>query len=298
VSRPTADAPPRRLDGSMSLLVDVMTNTLDEGYAERARRRQAPPEPGATPPLPRGTGRLAGALVLVLLGTLTGTAVAAVRDRAADGAGLRTRLAGEVEDRRAETDRLAEEVASLRAVVAQERDRALADDAAGRRLAELVRDLELAAGTSAVTGPGLVVTLDDAPEDPALVPAPAARGGTPLDRRVLDRDLQGVVNGLWAAGAEAVAVNGVRLSSRAAIRSAGEAIVVDFRPISPPYEVEAVGRPADLEVGFVDGPAGRYLQALTQINGLVWSARRAEDLRLPAATEPELRAARPVEEPS
>ncbi|HWG94252.1 MAG TPA: DUF881 domain-containing protein [Mycobacteriales bacterium] len=298
MSRPPADAPPRRLDGSMSLLVDVMTNTLDEGYAERARRREAPPVPGAPPARPRGAGRVAGAVVLVLLGTLTGTAVAAVRDRAAAGAGLRAQLAGEVQERSRESDALAEEVAALRAAVAQERDRALADDATGSRLAELVRALELAAGTSAVTGPGLVVELDDAPADPALDPAPGARGGTPLDRRVLDRDLQGVVNGLWAAGAEAVAVNGVRLSSRAAIRSAGEAVLVDFRPISPPYTVEAVGRPADLEVGFVDGPAGRYLQALSQINGLTWSARRAEDLRLPAATEPELRAARPVEEPS
>ena len=49
---------------------------------------------------------------------------------------------------------------------------------------------------------------------------------------MLDRDLQVIVNGLWAAGAEAIAVNGQRLTACSAIRSAGEAILVDFRPLS------------------------------------------------------------------
>jgi uncharacterized protein YlxW (UPF0749 family) len=313
VSRPTAvppgpPGPPvpaatsgRRVDGSMSLLVDVMTNTLDEGYAERAARRAGAAGGAGPAPTPAAgaPGRLVGALVLVLLGVLTGTAVAHVRDRAAAGEGLRAGLAGEVQERSRESDRLAAEVAQQRADVAAARDRALADGAAGQRLREVVQALELASATAAVTGPGLVVILDDAPADAAaLEPPTGGRPGTPLDGRVLDRDLQDVVNGLWAAGAEAVSVNGVRLSSRAAIRSAGEAVLVDFRPLSPPYRVEAVGRPADLEVGFVDGPAGRYLQALEQVSGITWSARRAERLELAAATEPQLRAARAVEEPS
>jgi uncharacterized protein YlxW (UPF0749 family) len=69
--------------------------------------------------------------------------------------------------------------------------------------------------------------------------------------RVRDADLQDVVNGLWAAGAEAVAVDGQRLTALSAIRSAGESVLVDLRPLSPPYTVEAVGDPAALEVGFV-----------------------------------------------
>jgi uncharacterized protein YlxW (UPF0749 family) len=294
--RPTtapASAPPRRVDGSMSLLVDVMTNTLDEGYAERAARRRAS-EQGPEPPRRSPAGRTTGALVLVLLGLLTGTAVDQVRERADAADRLRGDLAAEVAERSAESDRLADHTAALRAQVAATRDAALEADAAGRRAAQRVRALELASATTAVRGPGIVLTLSDATPGQSAAAAAALRGGTPVEGRVLDRDLQDVVNGLWAAGGEAVAVNGVRLSSRAAIRSAGEAVLVDFRPLSPPYVVEAVGRPGDLEVGFLDGPSGRRLQTLASFSGITYRVQRADELRLPAATEPRLRAAEPV----
>lgn len=291
-------APTRRVNGSMSLLVDVMTNTLDEAYAERAARTAGAlqPPPPERPRRGRPGGRLAGLAVLVLLGLLTGTAVDQVRERDAASAGLRDGLREEVSERSAEGDRLAAQAIGLRAEVAAVRDSALSADAAGRQAAEAVRELELAAGTTPVTGPGVVLTVDDAPteddgSDPALV------AGAPDVNRVNDRDLQAVVNGLWAAGAEAVSVNGVRLSTRAAIRSAGEAVLVDFRPLSPPYVIEAVGRPADLQVGFVDGPAGRGLQALAELTGITWQLERADELALAAATEPELRNARAREDP-
>jgi uncharacterized protein YlxW (UPF0749 family) len=75
-------------------------------------------------------------------------------------------------------------------------------------------------------------------------------------------------------------------------------VLVDFRPLSPPYTIEAVGRPADLEVGFLDGKAGRSLQALAQLTGITWDLGRRDELRLTAATEPQLRSATPVGEPS
>ena len=49
---------------------------------------------------------------------------------------------------------------------------------------------------------------------------------------MIARDLQIVVNGLWASGAEAVSVNGQRLTSKAAIRFAGQAILVNYRPLT------------------------------------------------------------------
>jgi len=293
------DAPPRRVDGSMSLLVDVMSNTLDEAYAERAARKAGTTidSSGAPPPPARPAARLTGALVLVLLGLLTGTAVAQVRERAEGNAGLREQLATEVAERDALSDQLSGRAAELRSEVTALRDAALDADVAGQRLAEQVGALEVAAGTAAVVGPGVVLTVDDAPLDAPTEQDAVLRGGTPLDGRVLDRDLQEVVNGLWGAGAEAIAVNGVRLSARSAIRSAGEAVLVDFRPVSPPYRIEAIGRPADLEVGFADGRAGRYLDTLTSISGITSELRRAERLALTGATEPQLRAVRLPEPP-
>ena len=59
--------------------------------------------------------------------------------------------------------------------------------------------------------------------------------------RVRDRDMQRVVNGLWESGAEAISVNGQRLTALSAIRAAGDAILVDNKPLVPPYTVLAVG---------------------------------------------------------
>jgi uncharacterized protein YlxW (UPF0749 family) len=121
------------------------------------------------------------------------------------------------------------------------------------------------------------------------------RGGTHLDGRVQDRDLQDVVNALWAAGAEAISINGVRLTALTAIRSAGDAILVDFRLLSPPYTVRAIGAPAALELGLLDGPTGARLSTYASLYGLSFTVRRESSLSLPGAGAPELRATRSEE---
>ena len=114
------------------------------------------------------------------------------------------------------------------------------------------------------------------------------RGGQAASGRVLDRDLQDAVNGLWAAGAEAVSVNGLRLNALTAIRSAGEAVLVDFRPLSPPYVLRAVGDAAGLERAFQTGEAGRRLATYPGLYGIAVGVRRARALELPAARLPDL----------
>lgn len=277
-------APARRPDGSMSLLNDLMANTLDEGYAAHAAR-------GASAGPRRVSARTLGAVLVVVLGLLTGTAVAQVRQRAAAASGVRTGLVAEVRRQTASSTALQESAAALRSDVSRQRDAALAADTQGRAVAAQVRALELTAAVTAVTGPGVVLTVDDAPP-PTGGDESVDRGGSLSPGRVLDRDLQGVVNGLWAAGAEAIAIDGVRLSNRASIRSAGEAVLVDFRPLSPPYRIDAVGRSNALETGFVDSASGRKLQTLASVSGIRWSIRGSSSLTLPAATEPVLRAAR------
>lgn len=280
----------------MSLLVDITSNSLDAAYADHAARRDAPRPAGSAPAAPARPvrRRLAGIALLVALGMLTGTAVAQVRERAVSSSGLRGELVTKVQERTAETDALAADADRVRAQVEATRSQALGADAAGRAAAASVAELALAAGTVPVVGPGIVVTVDDAPTNPDSLPPSRLRGGTTGPARVLDRDLQDVVNGIWAAGAEAVSVNGIRLSALTAIRSAGEAILVDFRPLSPPYVIEAIGDPAALQVGFVDGPSGRRFTTYTSLYGLRLQVRRAEELALPGAGEPELRMAVPV----
>lgn len=172
---------------------------------------------------------------------------------------------------------LSERVSSLSATVsaAQGRVDAQTDEverlrdellASGPSALAARQQLEALAAGAPVQGPGVTVTVDD---------APGADAGSL--NRVLDRDLQDVVNALWRAGASAVAVNGHRLTSATAIRSAGEAILVDYQPVSRPYTVTALGVDAD----GARGGLGRLLQVLTGEYGLVTDIR-AGDVALPA----------------
>ena len=282
----------------MSLLVDMTTNTLDESYAEAARRRAVTERSGS-----RGTGwrpgrggRLGVVLALIAVGAVTGTAAAQVRQRDAQSADLQPGLAAEAARRTAESNALNAEAQSLRQRVDQDRDAALGSGASGRAEAARLAELELAAAAVAVEGPGVVVVLDDVPPEPEQEQDEAdTRGGGRLERgRVYDTDLQQVVNGLWAAGAEAIAVNGQRLTSLTAIRSAGEAVLVDYRPLVPPYTVEAIGDSSRLEPDFADGPAGRNFTTLRGLGDLRYELRSADRLRLPAASPPELRSLDPA----
>ena len=106
------------------------------------------------------------------------------------------------------------------------------------------------------------------------------------------------MNALWAAGAEAVSVGGQRLAPTTTIRGAGEAILVDLRPVQSPYTLAAVGDPATLLPRFADSEAARRFQSYTGLYGIQFTVRAAKDLQLPAATDPDLRYASPVPPPT
>ena len=286
--------PQPRVDGSMSLLVDITAASLDSAYADHAARAASATTGPAGVARRTPLRRTAGTLLLVVLGVLTGTAIDQVRDRAAASTGVRTELAARVELATEESDRLAQQADALRADVARTREQALGADGRGRQAAEEVAAVALAAGVVPVTGPGIVVTVDDARPDTSGVEQPELRGGQPARERITDRELQSVVNALWSVGAEAITVNGIRLTALTAIRSAGEAILVDFRPLTPPYEIQAVGDPKQLEIDFLDGRVGLRFAGLAANEGFGFDVRRADELTLPSAGEPELRTAVPA----
>jgi uncharacterized protein YlxW (UPF0749 family) len=97
----------------------------------------------------------------------------------------------------------------------------------------------------------------------------------------MDSDLQAATNALWSLGATAIAINGIRMTSTTAIRSAGEAILVDYRPLAIPYVITAAG-PADLATRFAESPDGAALRSLRQQYGIEWSLDSAQ-VELPAS---------------
>ncbi len=115
--------------------------------------------------------------------------------------------------------------------------------------------------------------------------------------RVRDRDLQRVVNGLWQAGAEAVSVNGRRLTALSAIRAAGDAVLVDNRPLAPPYTVLALGPGEELATAFRATAEGRHLEVLREEYGIRAGTTVHDRLELPAAPGLTTRTARPAAAP-
>lgn len=287
----TARAPgggPRSLGAS--LLDDVLAETLDPAYAQAAEARRSD---GSPPPPPRWRGRVLVALTMVVAGVL---AVVTYDQAAARVQGREEIRAALIADIRAESDasdELAAELEELRAEVTRARDDLLASSTTGQRALEALARAEAGAAALPVSGPGLLVTLANAGSDPDDDPV---GGGTEPDTRgrVRDGDLQLVVNALWAAGAEAISINGQRLGPTSAIRFAGEAVLVDFRPVTNPYEVSAIGDPATLSSGFLASPEVRGLALVEESFGLRFDFSRRDDLDLPAASTPELRWARPV----
>lgn len=242
----------RRPDASMDLLRQITEEPIDSDYYDRA----------GSP-----TSRWALTVVAVLVGTLFAIGALQTTERAPSVATERDELiarikaAEQIQDAsRAEAGALEADIRRLRAAAVQ------GDEEAEARLIRVDR-LGLSVGAGAVTGPGVLVTVDDAPDS---------------DRdtrdRVLDLDLQILVNGLWEAGAEAISVNGHRLSALTAIRGAGEAITVDYRSLTRPYRIEAVGDTRTLPASFAQTSAGAWWNDLARNRGMVFSISGVEEL--------------------
>jgi uncharacterized protein YlxW (UPF0749 family) len=280
--RPASGA---RQDPAPDFLLDLFADPLDPGYADAAAHRA---EHG-----PRPAWRRQGALVLrtatlvatgFLLAVAYRHAVAAEPERSGAHAGL----VDEVKAAQVRADRLQRRSDDLRSEVGRLQETALGG--ANPQLRE-IRQREAATGLATVTGDGVVVQLADPPTP--IDPTTGKPTGADVSR-VLDVDLQSVVNGLWSVGAEAIAVNGQRLTSTSTIRTAGSAILVDFRPVISPYDVAAIG-PADVEERFNGGAGAAAMRALAKQYGLGFSSRARKGLTLPAAAaDTPLRYAHPV----
>lgn len=253
---------------TLGLLDYLATHTYDEDYETVARRRSA--EPG--PRRPRwargavaGVVLLAFALLVVTAGTQTSREALALSDERKD-------LITQINQRTAALHHDQRTVTELQAANRSLAQQVLADDRAAHDLLAQVRQLSVAAGTRRVHGPGVEVVADDARN--------AARNprGT-----VLDSDLQALVNGLWEAGAEAISINGQRLTTLSAIRKAGSAITVNYDSLSRPYTILAIGDPDTLPARFAETSGGQAWFDLQQQVGIRFAIHPRQSLTLPRA---------------
>ena len=139
--------------------------------------------------------------------------------------------------------------------------------------------LEPEVGLSPLVGPGMIVTLTDAPRGPdGRYPA----GVAPDVLVVHQQDVQSVLNGLWAGGAEAVAVQDQRLVTTSAVRCIGNTLLLGGRTYSPPYVITAIGDPARLQAGLDEEDGVRLYQQYAQTYGLGYDLQVPRTVSVPA----------------
>jgi len=267
-SAPT-DRPP---DASMTLLTSMLQRPLDPSYAAAADRREAQGRP-------RSTSLRSPLLIIatVLIGLVVGVASYNLTTANKPRSQARAELIGQIQDRRSEVDAMTAQATTLQGQLTDLEGEQLGNDA----LANRTRELATQVGAVPLHGPGFTLTLDDAPtsgSDDA-----AENGGQADQGKVLAKDLQYVTNALWESGAEAVSINGKRLTATSAIRFAGSALVVDYRPLTRPYVVTALGDPKRFPAAFADGAGGTYLSTLRNTFGIRVDTEVSDDLTVPAA---------------
>jgi len=137
----------------------------------------------------------------------------------------------------------------------------------------------LSAGLTPITGSGLEIVLDDAPRPPGGgLPA----GATGDDVVIHQSDVQAVVNALWAAGADGVAIMGQRLIATSAVRCVGNTLLLQGRTYSPPFVVTAIGDAGAMQDQLAASSGVALLQQAVDDFGLTFQVRRARSVDLPA----------------
>lgn len=253
----------------MPLLDYVTAHSMDEDYAHVARRAEAEGDAGGRPsPLRPGVAAL---VVMGLFGLLATTAAVQTARNADDDSSSRDSLITQINARSAQVDARRERAANLRAEIDSLQSTFLDTTTRGRALSARLDRLGGLTGAVSVTGPGVKVVVDDAPDAVSDI------------ERVLDKDLQKLVNALWASGAEAISINGQRLTALSAIRTAGSAITVNFVSLSRPYTVLAVGDPDTMPARFVETEHGQDWLDLRSVNRLQFAMTEEPSMRLPAA---------------
>ena len=235
------------------LLEQIADTALDDDYYVF---RGSEPKPSRT------TAIVVGLVVALFALFVTTAAVQTRNDRPATELERRT-LAADIEERQKILDERRSTAAVLSADVQalQRSNDEGGDSAAG---------LGVLAAAEAAEGPGLVIT--------------AANSRDEEDAgRITDRDLQVLVNGLWYAGAEAIAIDGNRVGTLTSIRTAGDAITVNYKSISAPYTVVALGDSESLRTRLAQNPAGAYWDNRHKTGGVEYDVTPSSDATVPAA---------------
>ncbi|KAA1429407.1 DUF881 domain-containing protein [Nocardioides antri] len=251
------------------LLALITAESLERDYQMVARRRAA----GGSPP--GGPSKAAGragvvAVALVFGGLVTLAAVETSANADVDSAS-RASLIERIEARGEAVRRLQGRISDLREENADAEADLLELGNAVNAAEGQAAEIGAASGFTPVVGEGIRIELDN------------ASYADPDTEHIRDSDLALLTNALWSAGAEAIAINNQRISSRTAIRNSGTAIEVNSTGIAPPYVVTAIGNRDTLSSRLLETSSGAAFAVLAGQYGWTYEVDDVGEVRLPAA---------------
>jgi len=229
-------------------------------------------------------GRLDGWRSLVVLVAAFAGLLFVASAHTARGTDLRStgrgRLTELIAAQQREVERLDAAATRLRTQIEQATAEAGRGSTRVKELTEANDALGVPVGLSALRGPGVTVTLDDAPR---LAPGEQRPGNpTPDDLVVHEQDVLAVINALWTGGADAVTVMGDRIVGTSAVRCVGNTLLLHGAVYSPPFVVSAIGDPARLTRALDESRGVQLFRSFVAAYGVGYGADPIDDLRVPA----------------
>ncbi len=255
------------------LLSLITARSMDEDYAHVAAQRA---DLAQDVDNGRRWASLSTLLVIASFGALIAIAASqSTRDAQTNELG-REALIDRIQARRTEVVELQGQINNLKMDNQAAVGHAVALQTQADNLDEVIERVAVPAGFVAVRGEGIRITVDSSPQ-------------ADTSDEVRDEDLATLVDGLWHAGAEAIAINDERLNAAGGIRNTGRAIHVNGRPVNAPYQVSAIGNSGTLEARLLASSQGQVWFTLVDGLDFRYSVQKIDDLRLPSAPIPVLR---------
>lgn len=233
-------------------------------------RKTRTPVGGSARILP-SSGRAAVSVLVVTCASGALFTISALANRDSSVSAAEPGLVSLVRDAQKDVDALGAQVASLKSEV----DSYAKPDAAAQ---PPERTASPALSGRALRGPGVTITLTDAPTQ--AIP----EGVSVNDLVIHQQDIEDVMNALWASGAEAMSVQGVRVTGRTVIRCIGNVILVDGQSFSPPYRISAIGDPDELRTKVDQDRRIVNYKAYVALYGLGWDMSVEDEILLPEAS--------------
>lgn len=206
---------------------------------------------------------------------LTSLLVGETQQAPSSTTGRREVLMNQIKRAEEERKELRVQIEKLRKELSDIEQKASLRDKNVAELRKRLDDMRFAAGLTEAKGRGVEILLSDAENVPRLA--------SPDDYIVHDYDLRTILNALYVSGAEAVSINGERISYVTAIRCVGPTVIINARRMSSPFEIKAIGDPESLIKGlYLENTSNELITRTFPAFGIGFKINKSNEVKVPS----------------